>query len=88
MGEQTWTKGTVQLSIKLSSMVITGKFILADIEDDCILGLDLMRKYGLTIDLKHHLLKGPHGDMPLYELGGKDCLLQTKIEEVLTRTFL
>jgi len=43
-----------------------------------------MRKYGLTIDLKHNLLKGPHGDMPLYELEGKDCLLQTIIEEGLT----
>ncbi len=41
---------------------------MADIYDECILGLDLMRKYGLIVVPKSRLLRAPHGDIPLLAL--------------------
>ncbi len=38
---------------------------MADIYDESILRLDMMRKYGLILDLRSGLLKAPHGDIPL-----------------------
>ena len=43
-----------------------GKFILADIENCCILGLDVMKMYGLTIDVKCSLLGSLRGNVPLF----------------------
>ncbi len=64
-GESSTTLGSVYVKLKLSTSVIEGKFIVADIYDECILGLDLMRKYGLIVDLRCGLLRAPHGDIPL-----------------------
>ena len=50
-------KGTVHPSIKIGAMVMEGKFIFANTVDDCILGLDLMQKYGRVNDVKFGFLK-------------------------------
>ncbi len=53
------------MQLKLPASIIEDKFIVADIHNECILGLHLMRKYGQIMDLKRGLLKVPHGDTPL-----------------------
>ncbi len=39
--------------------------MVADVYDECILGLNLTRKYGLIVDLNIGLLRAPHSDIPL-----------------------
>ncbi len=63
-GEST-TLGSVDMKLMLPISVIEGKFIVADIYDKCIFGLNLMRKYGLIMNLRGGLLTVPHGDIPL-----------------------
>ncbi len=53
------------MKLKLPASVIEGKLTVADIYDECILGLDLMSKYGLIVDPRNGLLRAPHGDIPL-----------------------
>ncbi len=64
-GESSITLGSVHMRVKLPASVIEGKFIVVDIYDECILGLDLMWKYGFIVDLRNGLLRAPHGDLPL-----------------------
>ncbi len=68
IGELSAALGSVHLKLKLSTSVIEGKFFVIDIYDECILGLDLMRKYGLVVDPRSRLLGAPHGDIPLLAL--------------------
>ncbi len=63
--ESSTTLGRVHIRLKLPASVIEGKFIMADIYDECILGFHLMRKYSLIVDLRSGLLRAPHGDLPL-----------------------
>ncbi len=44
-GESSTTLGSVHMKLKLPTSIIEGKFIVADIYDECILGLDLMFTY-------------------------------------------
>ncbi len=64
-GESSTTLGGVHVKLNLLTFVIEGKFIVADIYDECILGLDLMRNYGLIVDLRSGLLRALHSDIPL-----------------------
>ncbi len=64
-GESSTTLGSVRPKLKLSTSVVEGKFIMADVYDECILRLDLTRKYnGLIVRLRSGLLRAPHGDVP------------------------
>ncbi len=54
---------------KLAAFIMKGKFIVANIHDECIFGLDLMREYGLIVDLKSGLLRASHIDIPLLAMG-------------------
>ncbi len=53
------------MKLKLPTSVNEGEFTVTDIYDECILKLDLMRKYGLIVDLRSGVLKAPHGDIPI-----------------------
>ncbi len=63
-GESSTTLGSVHMKLRLLTFVIEGKFIVADY-DECILRLDLMRKYGLIVDLRRGLLRAPCDDILL-----------------------
>ncbi len=52
------------MKLKLPVSVTEGKFIEADIYDECILGFDLMRTYGLIVYLRIGLLRS-HGHILL-----------------------
>ncbi len=64
-GKSLITLGSVHMKLKLPASLIEGKFIVVDIYDEWILGLDQIRKYGLTVDPRSELLRAPHGDIPL-----------------------
>ncbi len=50
-GESSTILRSVYMKLKLSALDIEWKFIVANIYDEWILGLDLIRKYGLIMDL-------------------------------------
>ncbi len=53
------------MRLQLPASIIEGKFLVTDIYDESILGLGLMRKYGLIVNLRSGLLRALHGDFPL-----------------------
>ncbi len=63
--EESTTLGSVHIKLKLSVPITEGNFIVADIDDECILGFDMMRKYGLIVDPSSRLLRAQHGDIPI-----------------------
>lgn len=60
--------------------VIQGSFLFAEIKDNCILGLDLLRSHGLIADIHNRLIKGRNDDLPLCIIQG-DCFNQIKMSE-------
>ncbi len=57
-GESSTTLKSVHMKLKLPKFVIEGKFIVADVYDECVFELDLMQKYGLMV-AKEWTLKSP-----------------------------
>ncbi len=61
-GESSPAHSSVQITITIPSTVIEGKFLVADIYDDRILELDLMRKDDLIINQQNRVLRAPYDD--------------------------
>lgn len=56
--------------------------LVADIVDEVILGMDLMRKFGFTIDLKNGVLRVDHEEVPIHK--EDDGLLRVVLVDDIT----
>ncbi|UYV75940.1 K02A2.6-like [Cordylochernes scorpioides] len=55
----------VLLSIQIGSKIFQHKGYVADIMDECIIGLDILRQFGLSIDIGQNLLRTSDEDIRL-----------------------
>ena len=94
-GQRIPIRGETTVAFKIGSTLYWQKVIIADITDDCIIGLDFLRNYECTIDIKQGVLY--HGNEEIPIKGGifgkvlclKDTILnprsQTLVPVVLPR---
>ena len=68
--EQAPIHGRVQLQIRIGSYVVTQELWVADIQDDCILGLDYLRTNGCQVDLCEQVLVIGEEEIPLQKPTG------------------
>ncbi|UYV69258.1 K02A2.6-like [Cordylochernes scorpioides] len=64
-GERAKVHHYVLLSIQIGSKIFQHKGYVADIMDECIIGLDVLRQFGLSIDIGRNLLRTSDEDIPL-----------------------
>ncbi|UYV71059.1 K02A2.6-like [Cordylochernes scorpioides] len=64
-GERAKVHHCVLLSIQIGSKIFQHKGYVADIMDECIIGLDVLRQFGLSIDIRRNLLRTSDEDIPL-----------------------
>ncbi|UYV73203.1 K02A2.6-like [Cordylochernes scorpioides] len=64
-GERAKVHHCVLLSIQIGSKIFQHKGYVADIMDECIIGLDVLRQFGLSIDIGQNLLRTSDEDIPL-----------------------
>ncbi|UYV75558.1 K02A2.6-like [Cordylochernes scorpioides] len=55
--EQAKVRGTVMLKFQIGNNLFSHLGYLADIKDDCLIGLDVLRKFGFSIDFQENVLK-------------------------------
>uniref|UniRef100_A0A2A4K0Q2 Peptidase A2 domain-containing protein n=1 Tax=Heliothis virescens TaxID=7102 RepID=A0A2A4K0Q2_HELVI len=56
-GQRITVRGEREVELKLGNIIYQHKVIIADIVDDCILGLDFMRQHNCEIDVNQGVLK-------------------------------
>ena len=49
--------GEVFRTVQLGDLVFEGSFLVADITDECIIGVDFLTKHGFKIDLEKRVLR-------------------------------
>lgn len=81
-GEKINTHGEVKVMVTIGGKTLEHQVILADVADEFILGMDLMRKIGLSLDLKHGVLRVGDEDLPLHS--SNDSLAEVIVEEEVT----
>jgi hypothetical protein len=64
-GEMLPILGQVNLAVQLGGQSFSHQFLVADIIDNCILGLDFMQSYGLSVDIGGGTLKYKDMEFPL-----------------------
>ncbi|UYV84613.1 hypothetical protein LAZ67_X002833 [Cordylochernes scorpioides] len=64
-GERAKVHHCVLLSIQIGSKIFQHKGYVADIMDECIIGLDVLRQFELSIDIGRNLLRTSDEDIPL-----------------------
>ncbi|UYV78634.1 K02A2.6-like, partial [Cordylochernes scorpioides] len=64
-GERAKVHHCVLLSIQIGSKIFQHKGYIADIMDECIIGLDVLRQFGLSIDIGRNFLRTSDEDIPL-----------------------
>ncbi len=62
-------KGKAQLHIALGTFEVTHDFWVAEITDDCILGLDFMMKHDCQVNIKDSVLRFNEEEIPLQRPG-------------------
>lgn len=65
-GEYAFVRGKVIKSIIIGSFKIKHEFIIADIMDDVIIGMDFMTQNGFTLDLRRKVLIFTNVEFPLH----------------------
>ena len=57
------TKGCIYLNISIADADVSHKFIVSDlVQHDFLLGMDVMSKYSLNIDIEQRLIRSPFGE--------------------------
>ncbi|KAJ8955258.1 hypothetical protein NQ318_000285 [Aromia moschata] len=56
-GELIPVHGEVYVKIQLGSKIMYHQVLIADIRDDCILGLDILSKHGFVVDIKNRIIQ-------------------------------
>ncbi|UYV84648.1 K02A2.6-like [Cordylochernes scorpioides] len=64
-GERAKVHHCVFLSIQIGSKIFQHEGYVADIMDKCIIGLDVLRQFELSIDIRRNLLRTSDEDIPL-----------------------
>lgn len=65
-GELVPVLGEIKIMLQLGDDYFQHDFLIADITDDCILGLDFMQKFGFIINLEGRSLKYKNIELPLF----------------------
>jgi len=63
-GQEVPTHGKIAVLLEIGSQVINHEVIVADITEEFILGMDVIRKYGFHIDLKNDALRIDNEEIP------------------------
>ncbi|UYV64520.1 K02A2.6-like [Cordylochernes scorpioides] len=64
--EQAKVYGKVVLKFQIGNNLFSHLGYLADIKDDCLIGLDVLRKFGFSIDFLENVLKVAGEEIPLW----------------------
>lgn len=80
-GQRIPVRGEMKITVKLGERVYRHNVIVADILDDCIIGLDFLQNYQCNIDMKYGTLKCGREEIPIKggATGKVYCLRNTKI---------
>lgn len=65
-GQMIETLGEVKLHMCIGNCKFWNTFIVARITDECIIGLDFLKKYNVTLDLQLNVMKYKKWEFPLY----------------------
>lgn len=85
-GDEIPTHGKVTIRIGIGSKMCDHQVLVADIADEFILGMDLLRKFGFTLDLKQGALRMGNEEIPLHPLEDNVvCVLWQKILPYLAK---
>jgi len=64
-GEEAKVRGKTTLEVELGTMTVEHEFVVADITDEIVIGVDFMIRHGIHIDLEHFYLKCRNVELPL-----------------------
>uniref|UniRef100_A0A1B0GB86 Retrotransposon gag domain-containing protein n=1 Tax=Glossina morsitans morsitans TaxID=37546 RepID=A0A1B0GB86_GLOMM len=64
-GEEAAIKGKIMRNISISNVSMKHEFLVADIMDEVILGMDFMAKHGFVLDMKRQVLHYANVTLPL-----------------------
>ena len=81
-GDQALVLGELTVDIGIGFKKGSHQVLVADIVDEVILGMDLMRKFGFTIDLKNGVLRVDHEEVPIHK--EDDGLLRVVLVDDIT----
>ncbi|UYV82421.1 hypothetical protein LAZ67_21002026 [Cordylochernes scorpioides] len=79
-GEQEKVYGTVVLKFQIGNNLFSHLGYLADIKDDCLIGLDVLRKFGFSIDFQEDVFKVAGEEIPLV---GSRSSATNKVQKLL-----
>ncbi|KAL3287292.1 hypothetical protein HHI36_001767 [Cryptolaemus montrouzieri] len=68
-GERIPTHGIMRVNIEIGSRVFRHEVIAADITEEVILGMDVIKRYGFKLDLKKDVLRIDNEEIPFSDTG-------------------
>lgn len=90
-GEQATASGEIDLNITVGNTSIKHRVLVAEVEDEFILGMDIMRKHGFKLDLKkgvmmvneEELVLNPREENPARIIITEDVTLPERSESIV-----
>ncbi|KAL3279377.1 hypothetical protein HHI36_016887 [Cryptolaemus montrouzieri] len=68
-GQEIPTHGIMRVNIEIGSRVFRHEVIAADITEEVILGMDVIKRYGFNLDLKKDVLRIDNEEIPFSDTG-------------------
>ncbi|GBM94248.1 hypothetical protein AVEN_82402-1 [Araneus ventricosus] len=85
-GEKTEIRGKLDASIECGSRKFHHRIYVADITDPCILGLDFLQKFNVTVDLEKNEIRTGGEEIPLFSANvqhSKSCSVLVKKRTII-----
>ncbi|GBO40219.1 hypothetical protein AVEN_154250-1 [Araneus ventricosus] len=85
-GEKTEIRGKLDESIECGSRKFHHRIYVADITDTCILGLDFLQKFNITVDLEKNEIRTGGEEIPLFSANvqhSKSCSVLVKKRTII-----
>ncbi|KAL3265646.1 hypothetical protein HHI36_009851 [Cryptolaemus montrouzieri] len=64
IGQEIPTHGIMRVNLEIGSRVFRHEVIAADITEEVILGMDVIKRYGFNLDLKKDVLRTDNEEIP------------------------
>ncbi|XP_055836639.1 uncharacterized protein LOC129905224 [Episyrphus balteatus] len=80
-GEAARVYGEVRLTIRRAELEFSHVFLVADICDECIIGIDFMKDHGIILDIGNQVLKYRNVEIPMVYGNENSTTIRTFIKE-------
>ncbi|XP_055854500.1 uncharacterized protein LOC129918155 [Episyrphus balteatus] len=80
-GEAARVYGEVRLTIRMAELEFSHVFLVADICDECIIGIDFMKEHGIILDIGNQVLKYRNVEIPMVYGTDNSTTIRTVIKE-------